>query len=109
MKFHDEFEWDPQKAKSNQKKHGVAFDLAAKVLGDEQAEVFHHEQVDDEHSMEEDRHITFASHPLNRSIVLQVCWTDRSRKGKQITRIISARLATRGERILYEKAITKGG
>jgi len=80
MKYHDQFEWDPGKAKANQKKHGVTFELAAKVLADPQAEIYH----------------------------LKICWTDRSRKGKQTTRIISACKAERRERILYEKAITKG-
>jgi uncharacterized DUF497 family protein len=28
MKYHDVFEWDPQKAKANQTKHGVSFDDA---------------------------------------------------------------------------------
>ena len=28
------FEWDPQKADSNRKKHGVSFQEAASVLGD---------------------------------------------------------------------------
>jgi len=108
MKYHDEFEWDPTKAKDNQKKHGVTFALAAKVLADEQAEMFHHEEPDDAHSMQEDRHITLASYPFDRSIIVKICWTDRSSKGKQITRIISACKAKRRERILYEKAITKG-
>ncbi len=107
MKYHNEFEWDLAKAKVNQKKHGVTFELAAVALGDEQAEIFHYEEYDDAHSMEEDRHTTLASHPSNRSVVLKVAWTDRSVKGKQITRIISARLANRGERKLYEKTITK--
>jgi len=108
MKYHDQFEWDPEKAKANQKKHGVTFEFAAQVLADQQAEMYHHEEPDDAHSMEEDRYITLASYPFDRCIILKICWTDRSRKGKQITRIISACKAERRERILYEKAITKG-
>jgi uncharacterized DUF497 family protein len=30
-----EFEWDDKKDKANQRKHGVAFDLAAEVFLDE--------------------------------------------------------------------------
>jgi hypothetical protein len=37
MKYHDTFEWDPAKAKANQKKHGVTFELAEVVLADEQS------------------------------------------------------------------------
>jgi uncharacterized protein len=107
MKYHDEFEWDPAKAKANQKKDGITFELAEAALADEQAEIFHYEEYDDAHSMEEDRHTTLASHPSRRSVVLKVTWTDRSVKGKRIPRIVSARLATRGERKLYEKVIAK--
>jgi len=105
MKYHDFCEWDPKKAKANEKKHGVSFEIAAAVLGDEQAEIFHYEAYDDPHSLEEDRHITFGSYPFERSIVLYVCWADRSSKGRKITRIISARHATPRERNLYAKAI----
>jgi len=90
MKYHDTFEWDPANAKANQKKHGVTFELAEVVLADEQAEIFHYEEYDDAHSMEEDRHTTLASHPSRRNVVLKVAWTDRSVKGKRITRIITA-------------------
>jgi uncharacterized protein len=107
MKYHDEFEWDPAKAKANLKKHGVTFDMAAVVLSDEQAEIFHHDEYDDANSMKEDRNTTLASHPMRRSIVLKIAWTDRSRDDRQITRIISARRVTPRERILYEKAIAK--
>jgi uncharacterized DUF497 family protein len=31
------FEWDPKKAKSNEKKHGVSFEEARSVFFDEQA------------------------------------------------------------------------
>jgi uncharacterized protein len=105
MKYHDQFEWDPKKAQANQTKHGVTFDEAAAVLADDEADLFHHEQYDDAHSMDEDRHITLASHPLDRTIVLVISWTDRSQKDQQITRIISARRATRKERMQYGKAI----
>src|SRR4051794_39413520 len=106
MKLHDKFEWDPSKARSNPKKHGgVTFDDAAAVLGDDQADVFHLEQYDDAHSMGEQRQITTGSHPYNRRIVLIVSWTDRSTDEEQITRIISARLATPLERENYAEAI----
>ncbi len=108
MRYHDKFEWDPKKAKANEKNHRVSFDDAAAALGDEQADRFHYEEYDDAHSMEEDRHTTFASDPFDRNIILRITWTDRSTKDKQVTHIISARIATSKERKLYEKAIFKG-
>jgi uncharacterized DUF497 family protein len=68
---------------------------------------YHLEQHDDKHSKEELREITLASHPFDRSIILQICWTDRSTKGRQVTRIISARGASRKERKIYETDISK--
>jgi hypothetical protein len=45
------FEWDPNKARSNQVKHGISFEEAATVFRDPQAlSIF-----DDEHSSNEDR------------------------------------------------------
>jgi uncharacterized protein len=105
MRYHDEFEWDPQKAKINRTKHGVSFDDAKAVLEDDQAELYHVETFDDAHSMAEDRHITTASHPADRSIILLICWTDRHRGDERVTRVISARHATRRERKQYAQAI----
>jgi len=46
-----EFEWDPQKAKRNLKKHGVAFEEASSVFGDPLAAVYE----DPDHSVGEHR------------------------------------------------------
>ncbi len=99
--LHDEFEWDQRKAVANLQKHGVAFDDAACVLADEMAAVYHYEQYDKAHAGKEDRFITVASHPLDRSIVLAIAWTERQQATAQITRIISARHATGRERRMY--------
>lgn len=99
--LHDEFEWDQRKAVANLKKHGVSFDDAAYVLADDLAEVYHHEQYDEAHAGKEDRFITVASHPLDRSIVLAIAWTERRQATAQITRIITARHATGRERRMY--------
>ena len=106
MMLHENFEWDEDKAQKNLKKHGVSFDDAALVLADENAETFHIEEYDRQHSSGEDRYVTTASHPDDRSIVLIVAWTDRSTENAKITRIISARAATLGERRRYVKEIT---
>ncbi len=105
MRYHDDFEWDPQKAKTNRTKHGVSFEDATAALEDDSAELFHVEAFDDAHSMTEDRHITSASHPADRSIILLICWTDRYQADQRVTRIISARHATRRERKQYAEAI----
>lgn len=105
MRLHDRFEWDAVKAQANLDKHAVSFDDAATVLADDQGDRFHVEEYDDPHSMEEDRWITTASHPLDRRIVLRIVWTSRKRNRTTITRIINARPATRRERTFYEDEI----
>jgi uncharacterized DUF497 family protein len=107
MMFHESFEWDEEKAQRNLKKHGVSFDDAALVLADEQADKFHNEEFDPQHSSGEDRYVTMASHPDDRKIVLLISWTDRSTEHAKITRIISARVATPAERKRYAKEISR--
>lgn len=88
-----EFEWDEAKAARNLKKHKVAFDEAATTFGDPLAVTF----PDPDHSLDEDRFITIGTSA--RSRVLIVSHTDREER----IRIISARKATRQERIAYEE------
>jgi len=57
-----EFEWDPRKAAANVRKHNVAFQEAATVFGDPLAITFE----DPDHSMEENRYITFGLSLQNR-------------------------------------------
>lgn len=87
------FEWDPQKAEKNLKKHAVSFHEAASVLGDALSLTY----PDPNHSAREHRFITVG---MSRSGgVLMVAHTDR---GDNI-RIISARKTTRKERKYYEE------
>ena len=86
------FEWDGEKARSNERKHGVSFDEAATAFGDPLSVTI----PDPDHSEDEDRFILMGSTYLGR--VLVVVHTDR---GDNI-RIISARRATRVERRQYE-------
>jgi len=88
-----EFEWDPDKAVQNLKKHKVAFDEAATVLGDLLSVTF----SDPDHSTEEDRFVTIGTSDRGRVII--VSHTDRENR----IRIISARKATRQERKTYEE------
>ncbi|MCI0685390.1 MAG: BrnT family toxin [Gemmataceae bacterium] len=105
MTLHDNFEWDEDKARRNRKKHGISFDEAAFVLADEDADRFHIEELDEQHSADEDRYITTASHPGDRAVVMIIAWTDRSTDDAKITRIISVRAATAAERRRYAKEI----
>lgn len=88
-----EFEWDPDKAARNLAKHGVAFPEAATVFGDPLAITF----VDPSHSDDEDRYLPFGYSTDGRLLV--VSRTDRESRN----RIISARVATRRERKIYEE------
>ena len=103
--LHENFEWDEEKAQKNLKKHGVSFDDAALVLSDEDGHTYHVEEYDRQHSIGEDRYVTTASHPDDRSIVLVIAWTDRSTEHAKVTRIISARAAKPAERTRYVKEI----
>ncbi len=88
------FEWDPAKARSNFKKHGVSFEEAQSVFYDEYA----HQFIDGGHPDAEERFVMLGM--SNRSRVLIVCHCERS-KGN-ILRIISARKATSKERKHYQ-------
>jgi uncharacterized DUF497 family protein len=88
-----EFEWDPEKASSNVRKHGVTFHEAATVFGDPLAITF----ADPDHSMDENRYLTFGISRLDRFLVV----SHTERRGR--VRIINARLMTRQERRIYEQ------
>jgi hypothetical protein len=85
-----EFEWDDEKAKINKQKHGISFELAKLVFNDEHRIEFY----DDENSTNEDRYDVIGK--VNE--ILFVVYTER----KDRIRIISARLATRIERRVYD-------
>ena len=87
------FEWDPSKADSNLRKHGVSFEEAQTVFLNSFAAIFE----DTYHSVDEQREIIIGHSQRNR--LLLVAFTERPGK----IRIISARLATRLEREDYER------
>lgn len=92
-----EFEWDPEKARKNLKKHGVAFGEAATVFQGTLAITIY----DPDHSEDEDRFITVGL--STRGQALTVAHTDR---GDRI-RIINARELTRAELEAYEEEIKR--
>ncbi|MBM4035934.1 MAG: BrnT family toxin [Planctomycetes bacterium] len=87
------FEWDERRAAANTTKHGVSFREAATVFGDPLAATF----ADPDHSFGEERLITFGLSRRQRLLVVA-----HTKRGDR-TRIITARLATRIERTIYEE------
>jgi hypothetical protein len=88
-----QFEWDPEKAKRNVKKHGVAFEEGVTVFYDPLSATFE----DPDHSVGEHRYLTIGLSSRNRLVV--VAHAERG----TIVRIISARLATAYERKRHER------
>ena len=87
------FEWDPEKARSNLQKHKVSFEEAATALRDPMAAT----GCDPDHSVGEERFITFGVSERGRLLV--VAHTEEN----DTLRIISARVASKGERKIYEE------
>jgi len=90
-----EFEWDPEKAARNLRKHKVSFIEAATVFSDSLSITV----ADPDHSAEEKRYITVGQSIRQRTLI--VAHTERG----DLIRIISARELTRAEREAYEKRI----
>jgi uncharacterized DUF497 family protein len=88
---HVSFEFDPKKAATNLRKHGISFSDAEPVLYDPRALT-----REDPDATGEPRYLTVGTDALGR--VLMVCWTERG----SAVRVISARLATTSERKCYE-------
>jgi len=87
------FDWDPDKAAANEKKHGVRFSEAATAFGDPLSITI----PDPEHSKGEARFVLVGLSYLGRLVVVAHAETSDS------IRIISARLATKAERRSYEQ------
>jgi uncharacterized DUF497 family protein len=86
-----EFEWDPQKAISNFKKHRVHFADAVTVFSDDRALTMEDPQPDEE------RFITLGMDAQGNILVISCTWREDR------IRIISARKATPAERRQYER------
>ena len=88
-----QFEWDPNKAKQNLRKHRISFDEAVTVFYDPLSATFD----DPDHSIDEHRYITIGF--SSKAHLLAVAHAER---GDNI-RIISARLTTAHERKKHEE------
>jgi uncharacterized DUF497 family protein len=89
-----QFEWDPDKAEANRRKHGVTFDEAATVFDDPNAQP----EYDERHSADEDRWLVIGLSSGLR--LLTVAYTKRN----ETIRLISAHRATKAETRRYTDA-----
>jgi uncharacterized DUF497 family protein len=87
------FEWHAHKAATNVRQHGVSFDEATEVFGDP----FAVNMPDPDHSLGEERFVLLGLSSRGRLLV--VSYAERGTRA----RLISARIASRFERRLYEE------
>ena len=87
------FEWDPEKAAVNIKKHGIGFDEAKSAFADERAKLI----ADPAHSSDEDRFVLLGLSTKFKLLVVCHCYRSKN----NTIRIISARKATAVESQQY--------
>ena len=91
-----QYEWNAEKARRNQLKHGVSFETAALVFDDP-----HAKSVLERIENDEERWQTIGK--VEGVLVLLVAHTYRGSEGYERIRIFSARKATPRERQIYEE------
>ena len=89
------FDWDPEKARENYRKHGVLFDIAALAFDDPGFVMLTDRDVDGE-----ERWHTIGM--VGGVLLLLVVHTYWEEDEQEMVRIISAREVTTQERRLYE-------
>ncbi len=92
------YEWDPKKARTNLRDHGVAFEEAATLFLDPLATTY----SDPDHSHDEDREVTIGYSTKQRLLFVSHC------QRRERIRIMSAREVTRRERKQHEEGKEKG-
>ena len=85
------FTWDLEKNRLNQHKHGVSFEEASTIFHNLPFDVFH----DPDHSDREERYIAAGFSDRSRLLLVVHCENQTG----TVIRIISARKATRKERL----------
>lgn len=93
------FEWDPDKARRNLRKHRLSFEEATTGFEDDRSVTL----PDPTHSVGEERFLLLGR--TNRGRIVVIAFTERGEDIDTI-RVISARLADRGERHDYEEGQT---
>jgi hypothetical protein len=96
MRF--EFDWDPAKAESNRRKHGVSFEDAMGVFGDPLALSL----MDNDSGQGEERWVTIGRNPASNLLLVVHTYVELSLERVAI-RIISARRPTGREVRQYEE------
>jgi hypothetical protein len=86
-----DYEWDPDKARTNHDKHGISFADAVAVFHDDLALTVPDDNADEE------RFVTVGTDAFGRLLTVVYTW-----RGTHRIRIISARKATRHERTQYK-------
>jgi uncharacterized protein len=90
-----EFEWDEAKNLANQRKHGIDFEQASRVFYDP-LHVCRFDRI-------EDGEVRFNTMGLVAGLqIVVVVHTDRYANDTEVIRVISARLATKPEKRIYE-------
>ncbi len=89
-----DIEWNPAKARSNLKKHGISFSDVESAFSDPFGLA-----TEDPDATGEERFLLLAADATGRAVV--VVYTERG----DAVRLISARPATRSERRAYEEGI----
>jgi uncharacterized protein len=92
------FEWDPIKARTNHRKHGISFEEAVNVFDDPYA-LFEQDRIDNETGELRWQAIGL----VEEVVLLLVAHTVREEGQDELIRLISARRATRKERNRYEQ------
>jgi uncharacterized DUF497 family protein len=87
-----DFEWDPEKARQNRRKHRVSFEQGATVFHDPRAASLY----DDEHSHAEDRWVTLGLSAGDGLLVVHHTFKEIDARHVRI-RIFSCRKATSDE------------
>jgi uncharacterized DUF497 family protein len=90
-----QLEWDPKKAKRNEKKHGVSFEEAATCFDDAHGCYFRNDSPS-----YEDRLILIAMSSRTR-----VLYVVHAEVGRDSIRIVSARKASRSQRRRYDELV----
>ena len=92
-----QFEWDEEKNRANERKHGVSFEEAQTAFFDPLAKV----ATDASHSGAEARFLLIGHSSLHNLLLVVHCFREKD----AWVRIISARKATRSERKQYEEGL----
>lgn len=89
------FEWDPEKASSNIKKHSISFEEAKTVFDDDFGRLI----PDPDHSADEERFILMGMSYTLKILTVVHCYRDND----GVIRIISARASTKNEERQYKE------